>query len=139
MQGARPRVGGAHERRALEASGLVVGLRASGRRQGDAELGEAALDVHSPHECRAARTDRGQQRGGERSRGQERSGAAEHSVRSDASLRERKRADTGDLGTNESYLGSDIFWQSALISTIKAERAGGLRSNALCGTNRAVR
>ena len=78
VQGARPRVGGAHERRALEACGLVVGLRASGRRQGDAELGEAALDVHGPHECRAARTDRGQQRGGERPRGQERSGAAQH-------------------------------------------------------------
>ena len=79
MQGARPRVGGAHQRRALEACGLVVGLWASGLRQGDAELGEAALDVHGPHECRSAgRTDRGQQRGGERPCGQERGGAAEH-------------------------------------------------------------
>jgi len=73
--------GHVEERRALEACGLVVGLRASGRRQGDAELGEAALDVHGPHECRAARTDRGQQRGGERPRGQERSGAAQHKPR----------------------------------------------------------
>ena len=55
-----------HERRTLEARCLVVGLRASGRRQGDAELGEAALDVHGPHERGAAgRPDRGEQRGWE--------------------------------------------------------------------------
>ena len=138
MQGARPRVGGAHERRALEASGLVVGLRASGRRQGDAELGEAALDVHGPHECRAAgRTDRGQQRGGERPRGQERSGAAQHSLRArsdTASFRERKRADsTAVSGSRDERELPQIRYLLAkcIIRTIKAERAGGLRSNAL--------
>ena len=55
-------LGGAHKRWALEACCLVVGLRASGRRQGDAKLGEAVLDVHGPHKCGAAgRPDRGQQ------------------------------------------------------------------------------
>ena len=73
----------AHQRRTLEARCLVVGLRASGRRQGDAELGEAVLDVHGPHERGAAgRPDRGEQRGWE--------AAAEHVC--DDGRRRRRRA-----------------------------------------------
>ena len=72
-----------HERRTLEARCLVVGLRAPGRRQGDAELGEAVLDVHGPHERGAAgRPDRGEQRGWE--------AAAEHVC--DDGRRRRRRA-----------------------------------------------
>ena len=57
-------VHGTHERGALEAGDVVVGLRASRRRKCDPELGDALLRVYEPHEGGAAgRTDRGQKGG----------------------------------------------------------------------------